>query len=380
MSSQLEYNQSIAMENANIAEEFTKQIQEEILMDLLEYDQSIEMENANIAEEILMEEKGKETSHPNISPQVQEVLDSIQDVPIEYLSLIKEFNWKQIKEMMEVLSNCACCERHQKNKPNISDLENGHRADYPLSGRKFSEDDCQCVCRQEARDFCRIINDPDYFDMHYHLSRWDDEREGPKCVMCKKEAIKKFHFDYCSLDCVNRDQSTWTDYGQSSDEESEEETNNCRECGIDMGPNNPRQLCGKTYCREMVPGYPEDQDYINIGEADYLLGNLTEEQMTIPPGSICASVSSSYASVACKRIVSFLTDPLQRIVTVGYSSGGAREHMLFRSECGEKLCIIYKTCDRGMRIYYLTREIIDGMVDGNPIAINWSDVEGGLKE
>lgn len=22
----------------------------------------------------------------------------------------------------------------------------------------------------------------------------------------------------------------------------------CLNCGIDMGPNNPRQLCGKTYC------------------------------------------------------------------------------------------------------------------------------------
>jgi hypothetical protein len=192
------------------------------------------------------------------------------------------------------------------------------------------------------------------------------EKTHTTCMECGNQIDRSFWLahPYCSVEC-----SQFTD-----------SANRCIECGIDMGPNNPRQLCGKTYCREMVPGYPEDQDYINIGEADYLLGNLTEEQMTIPPGSICASMSSSYASVACKRIVSFLTDPLQRIVTVGYSSGGAREHMLFRSECGEKLCIIYKTCDRGMRIYYLTREIIDGMVDGNPIAINWSDVEGGLKE
>lgn len=26
--------------------------------------------------------------------------------------------------------------------------------------------------------------------------------------------------------------------------------NKCIECGVDMGPHNPRQLCGKTYCRE----------------------------------------------------------------------------------------------------------------------------------
>lgn len=26
----------------------------------------------------------------------------------------------------------------------------------------------------------------------------------------------------------------------------------CIECGIDMGPNNPRQLCGKTFCCNIV--------------------------------------------------------------------------------------------------------------------------------
>ena len=217
----------------------------------LENQQSIEMENENIVEKILMEEKGKEYSNQDISPEVQEVLDSIQDVPIAYLSLIKNFTWKQIKEMMEVLFVCRCCERHQKNKPHISDLENGHTGDYPPSDRKLSEDDCQCVCRLEARDFCRTINDPDYFDLHYYVDKRDQYWMGPECAMCKKEAIKKFHFEYCSLDCVNRDQSTWTDYGESSDEESdtEEETNYCMECGEDMGPQNPRQLCGKTYCR-----------------------------------------------------------------------------------------------------------------------------------
>jgi hypothetical protein len=64
----------------------------------LENQQSIEMDNENIAEEILTEKTCQETSHPDISPEVQEVLDSIEHVPIEYLSLIKEFNWKQIKK------------------------------------------------------------------------------------------------------------------------------------------------------------------------------------------------------------------------------------------------------------------------------------------
>ena len=217
----------------------------------LENQQSIEMENKNIVEEILTEQTGKETSHSNISPQVQDVLAAIKPVPIEYLSLIKIFNWREIKEMMEVLFTCACCERHQKNKPHISDLENGHKGHYPPSNRKICEDDCECVCRQEARHFCRIMNDPDYFDLNY----WDrHEWRGPKCVMCQKKAIKKFHYDYCSANCVDRDQSTWTDFGESSDEESEreEDTNNCIECGEDMGPQNPRQLCGKTYCKNIT--------------------------------------------------------------------------------------------------------------------------------
>jgi hypothetical protein len=29
---------------------------------------------------------------------------------------------------------------------------------------------------------------------------------------------------------------------------SDEEPNLCMECGIDMGPMNPRQLCGKWHC------------------------------------------------------------------------------------------------------------------------------------
>ena len=195
-----------------------------------------QLENQNTIEQ--------ETSHPHISPEIQEVLNAVHDLPFEYLALIKAFNWKQIKEMMEVLFTCGCCERHQKNKPHISDLENGHTGDYPPSDRKLSEDDCQCVCRQEARDFCRIINDP-------NVDKRDQDWRGPECAMCKNEAIKQFNFEYCSLDCVNSDQSIWTDYGESSDEESdtEEETNYCMECGEDMGPQNPRQLCGKTYCR-----------------------------------------------------------------------------------------------------------------------------------
>jgi hypothetical protein len=33
---------------------------------------------------------------------------------------------------------------------------------------------------------------------------------------------------------------------------SETDSWHCIECGIDMGPNNPRQLCGKTFCYHIV--------------------------------------------------------------------------------------------------------------------------------
>lgn len=42
-----------------------------------------------------------------------------------------------------------------------------------------------------------------------------------------------------------------------SDEEDSEHKNLCTMCGIDMGPQNPRQLCGKTRCLEK--GYWFDQ-------------------------------------------------------------------------------------------------------------------------
>jgi hypothetical protein len=218
-----------------------------VMTSQLENQQSIE-------QEILMDEKSKETSHPDISPEIQEVLDAIQDVPIAYLSLIKEFTWKQIKEMMEVLFVCSCCERHQKNKPHISDLENGHRGDYPPSNRKISEDDCQCVCRQEARDFCRIINDPDYFDLYYgRVARYsspvnenyrDDSDENSEFLEPDVGYSNIYHRDI-ELGCMCED-------CLKEEHKEDKYENRCIECGVDMGLENPRQLCGKTYCRNIT--------------------------------------------------------------------------------------------------------------------------------
>lgn len=43
-------------------------------------------------------------------------------------------------------------------------------------------------------------------------------------------------------------QTLITDYFQK---DKKENTNYCIECGIDMGPQNPRQLCGKIFCENI---------------------------------------------------------------------------------------------------------------------------------
>jgi len=43
-----------------------------------------------------------------------------------------------------------------------------------------------------------------------------------------------------------------------------EETNYCTECGINMGPGNPRQLCGKTICWGMNSYEKQEEDVIEI--------------------------------------------------------------------------------------------------------------------
>jgi hypothetical protein len=186
----------------------------------LENQQSIENQNKNTEQEIFTHEKGKETLHSNISPQIQKVLDDIQYVPIEYLSLIKEFNWKQIKEMMYVLSNCTCCKRHQKDRPSVWNLENGHNGYYDLSDIRVGEHACRCPCRHEAREFCKIINDPHYF-----------------------EAQKELYIN-------EEDYDTETRFKEDYDTDTETRFI-CMDCGEDMGPYNPRQLCGKTYCKNI---------------------------------------------------------------------------------------------------------------------------------
>ena len=88
-----------------------------------------------------------------------------------------------------------------------------------------------------------------------------------------------------------------------------------------------------------------------------LVQTLSEKQMTLPQDIICATISTHYHENGRIKITDFLGDSSQRIVVYGYSSGGARAHILYRSENG-KLFIVWKTADRGNRVYYLRKNLL----------------------
>ena len=66
-----------------------------------------------------------------------------------------------------------------------------------------------------------------------------------------------------------------------------------------------------------------------------LVNTLSDQQMTLPQDIVCATISSHYHENARLRITDFLRDSYQQMVTYGYSSSGARAHILYRSENGE---------------------------------------------
>ena len=50
---------------------------------------------------------------------------------------------------------------------------------------------------------------------------------------------------------------------------SSEESNYCLDCGVDMGPMNPRQLCGKWYCLNAAFLDNADETANNNDDAKY---------------------------------------------------------------------------------------------------------------
>jgi len=101
---------------------------------------------------------------------------------------------------------------------------------------------------------------------------------------------------------------------------------------------------------------PEEVDTI-CAKYEPKIRSLTFEQKWIPSDCICANVSRNYAEIATSRIRDFFSNTEKRFVIFGYSSGGARTHIMYRAEDGT-LYIVYRTTDRGDRIYYLTDWIL----------------------
>ena len=95
----------------------------------------------------------------------------------------------------------------------------------------------------------------------------------------------------------------------------------------------------------------------NTNTLENLVNTLSDQKMTLPEDIICATVSSHYRENARIKIIDFLIDSSQSMVIYGYSSGGARAHMLYRSENG-KLFLVFKTADRGDRVYYLRKNLL----------------------
>ena len=111
------------------------------------------------------------------------------------------------------------------------------------------------------------------------------------------------------------------------------------------------------YEREMPNVVLFEEHCTQITSFENLVNTLTEFQMTIPRNCIWATIEPCYRWNARLRINGFFDHPSQRMVTIGYSSGVAREHILFRSQnC--TVFLVFRTADRGDRIYYLRKEML----------------------
>ena len=68
--------------------------------------------------------------------------------------------------------------------------------------------------------------------------------DSPQCAHCKSKRCLRL-CDHCTFHTC---QYCWAFKHQCDERRTETHTYYCLECGIDMGPHNPRQLCGKTRC------------------------------------------------------------------------------------------------------------------------------------
>jgi hypothetical protein len=86
---------------------------------------------------------------------------------------------------------------------------------------------------------------------YVYMSSDDDFEQDENGNNCLKEDDEEGFIRYGHLSAqarqfmMDQERQQQQDNSDSTDEEIK---NLCTSCGVDMGPSNPRQLCGKTYC------------------------------------------------------------------------------------------------------------------------------------
>ena len=70
--------------------------------------------------------------------------------------------------------------------------------------------------------------------------RCDREKLINKCLIVIESHLEKKENKYCDIERLKELLNEFMD--------EQDDMNRCLICGVDMGKDNPRQLCGKTYC------------------------------------------------------------------------------------------------------------------------------------
>jgi hypothetical protein len=104
------------------------------------------------------------------------------------------------------------------------------------------------------------------------------------------------------------------------------------------------------------------QQYNTFRTLEEKIENLTDFQMYIRPGTVCAEVPEPYIKGARQIVCRFLQHNDMGLTTFAHSSGGARQHKLYRSRRGD-VFLIYSEVGRGDRIFYLTKYLLMDLFD-----------------
>ena len=83
----------------------------------------------------------------------------------------QELGFDQAIYCMEILTQCKCCDKHQKRRPTIEMFTSGFVPMYP---EKHTIKKCKCACRHNSRMLCREFNDEEWTDEELDEESWYD--------------------------------------------------------------------------------------------------------------------------------------------------------------------------------------------------------------